>query len=151
MRRRFLTLKKGYTPETPIFTTISRNNQRNITLEQPLEFFVCLFVFTGIFVPITFWILTPGYSLTWQICGGCKLQLSEYLLNNVGLNCLKHYFKSKYVMWMAQYMQCLVNRTFLVPFLVKPINRKVNALQYNWRKVIHHKSLFYSTFWYFSQ
>ena len=44
MRRRFLTLKKGYTPKTPIFTTISRNNQRNITLEQPLEFFVCLFV-----------------------------------------------------------------------------------------------------------
>ena len=30
---------------------------------------------------------------------------------------------------MAQYIQCLVNRTFLVLFLVKPINRKVNALQ----------------------
>ena len=44
MRRRFLTLKKGYTPETPIFTTISRNNPRNIILEQLLVFFFCLFV-----------------------------------------------------------------------------------------------------------
>ena len=26
----FLILKKGYTPETPIFTTISRNNHRKI-------------------------------------------------------------------------------------------------------------------------
>ena len=94
MRRRFLTLKKGYRSETPIFTTISRNKQRNITLEQPLEFFVCLFVFTlGIFIPITFWILTQAYSPTWQVWGACKL--SEYLLKNVGLNCLTHYFKSK--------------------------------------------------------
>ena len=44
MRRRFLTLKKGYTPETPIFTTISRNNTRNIILEQLLVFFFFLFV-----------------------------------------------------------------------------------------------------------
>ena len=44
MQRRFLTLKKGYTPETPIFTTISRNNPRNIILEQLLVFFFCLFV-----------------------------------------------------------------------------------------------------------
>ena len=44
MRRRFLTLKKGYTPETPIFTTISRNNQRNITLDNLLNFlFVCFY------------------------------------------------------------------------------------------------------------
>ena len=76
-----------------IHPNISRNNQRNILLEQPLEFFVCLFVFTGIFVPITFWILTQAYSPTWQIWGACKL--SEYLLNNVGLNCLTHYFKSE--------------------------------------------------------
>jgi len=44
MRRRFLTLKKGYTPETPIFTTIFRNNPRNIILEQLLVFFFRLFV-----------------------------------------------------------------------------------------------------------
>ena len=80
MWRLFLTLKKGYTPETTIFTTTSRNNHRKISLVATSWTFVFNF-FTGILPPTTLWIFTQGYSPTWEICRRCKM--SEYLLNNV--------------------------------------------------------------------